>query len=87
MKFRTRNYLKTIDFGQISEYEFLREKDIYGFAAIYLWRCYQESNTSNEVDIENYTVLAELDFQLGTTASEQLFHILNQTTQLDIIKV
>ena len=87
MKFRTRNYLKTIDFGQINEYECLRKNYIYGFAGIYLWRCHREAKTSDEVDVDIYTLLAELDFKLGTTASEQLFNILNATTQLDIIKV
>ena len=60
---------------------------MYGFAGSYLWRCYEESKTRDKIDVDIYTLLAELDFKLGTTASEQLFHILNTTTQLDIIKV
>ena len=83
-----KSYLsKTIDFRQINEYECLRENDMYGFAGSYLWRCYEESKTRDKIDVDIYTLLAELDFKLGTTASEQLFGILSTTTQLDIIKV
>ena len=64
----------------------IRKHNFVGYANIYLWRC-NEENRMNEIDIDNYKKLVELDSKLGTTASEQLFHILNQTTQLDIIKV
>ena len=57
------------------------------YAGVYLIRCNQESKSDDEIDIEVFTRLAELDSKLGTPASEQLFHILNQTTQLDVIKV
>ena len=57
------------------------------YAGLYLYRCYQESKSNDEIDIQLFTRLAELDSKLGTTASEQLFHILDKTTRLDIIKV
>ena len=64
-----------------------KKTDAGSYAYYYLDRCNQESKSNDERDIQVYTQLAELDSKLGTTASEQLFHILNQTTRSDIIKV
>ena len=57
------------------------------YAGIYLLRCNQESKSDDEIDIEVFTRLAELDSKLGTSASEQLLQILSQTTREEIIKV
>ena len=43
--------------------------------------------SDDEIDAEIYSKLIELDARLGTTASEQLFVILCNTTRSDIIKV
>ena len=65
-----------------------KRKDV-SCAGLYLYRCNEEEKSDDEIDIEVYTRLAELDSKLGTTAaaSEQLSYILCQTTRLDIIKV
>ena len=76
-----------IDFDQVDEYEDLRTKDFAGFADFFLQRFSQESQSDDEIDIELYTKLVELDTRLGTTATEQLFACLVQTMRLDIIKV
>ena len=58
-----------------------------GFASIYLWRCYKESKSDDEIDIQVYSKLVELDSRLGTTAAEQLLHCVMVTQRLDLIKV
>ena len=48
----------------------------------------EESKSDDQIDIEVYTKLVQLDSRLGTTASEQLQWCLNNTPTLsDIIKV
>ena len=73
----------------------------WGYAAIYLNRCNEEfkftevnfdpfnKNTisNDEIDIEVYSKLVQLDKKLGKTASEQLFDCLFRTTRPEIIKV
>ena len=55
------------------------------FAHLYLSHFETESDEQIEIDV--YKKLVELDKKLGTTASEQLFACLTITTQLDIIEV
>ena len=74
-----------IDFDQITEYERLKEKFV-GIAHFYLNQ-YGEQSISNNIDIEIYTKLVELDASLRTTAFEHLYWRLNKTTRSDIIKV
>ena len=77
-----------MDIEQVNELdEIVREHGFVGYADIYLWRFNQESKSDDKIDFEIFAQLAELDSRLGTKASKQLFHILNQTTRLDIIKV
>ena len=71
----------------VNEYEELRKKNFAGFAHLYLLRCDKESKSDNEIDIQIYNKLAQLDSKLGTTASEQLTCCLRHTTRFDIIKV
>ena len=58
-----------------------------GFANLYLRRFEKESKSDNEIDIQVYDKLVQLDSKLGTTASEQLTCCLVYTTRSDIIKV
>jgi len=58
-----------------------------GFAHAYLDRCKKESKTDDEIDIQVYTKLVELDSRLDTTAAEQLFSCVKLTQRLDLIKV
>ena len=67
--------------------EHLRKNNWIGFAEVYLDRCFKETATCENVDIEVYTNLTVLDAALGTTASEQLFGCLKRTTKMDIIEV
>ena len=62
-------------------------KDIVGFAVEYLWRCKEESKSDEEIDIQVYTMLVELDSRLGTTAAEQLLWCVYYTQRWDLIKV
>ena len=71
----------------MNEYEELRKANAKGFAHAYLDKCDKELKSDNDIDIEVYNKLAQLDSKLGTTASEQLTCCLNLTTRSDIIKV
>ena len=70
----------------VNEHGYLKKKGIAGFAHLYLLRCDIESK-SNQIDIQIYTKLIELDSRLGTTAAEQLFACVFLTQRLDLIKV
>ena len=65
----------------------MKKTDFVGFASKYLWRCDKESKSDDEIDIQVYTTLVELDSKLGTTATEQLFQCVFDTQRLDLIKV
>ena len=65
----------------------MRKNNWVGFAEVYLERCKKESKTGDEIDIEMYAKLVELDTKLGTRSSEQLFICLRFTVRWDIIKV
>ena len=67
--------------------EILREKGHVGFAEIYLKQFDEESKSVDEIDVEIYIKLVELDSRLGTTASEQLKQCLEYTARYFIIKV
>ena len=71
----------------MNEYEEIRKAGSYGFAGEYLNRFNTKAKSDDEIDIQVYNKLAQLDSKLGTTASEQLFECLEHTTQSDIIKV
>ena len=79
--------IQTIDFEQVSEYHELRKAGPYGFAHEYLIRCNTEAKSDDEIDVEVYTKLVQLDSKLGTTASKQLDRCLFYTTRSDIIQV
>ena len=65
----------------------LRKHGFVGFAHIYLQQYCQKSKSEDEIDIQVYTKLVELDSKIGTTASEQLYWCLQCTTRSDIIEV
>ena len=60
---------------------------------MYLKRCDEQSKSDDDIDIDHvidinvYTELVQLDFKLGTTASNQLAEAFAFTTRSDIIKV
>ena len=71
----------------MNEYEELRKAGLYGFANAYLKSCNTKAKSDDEIDVEVYTKLVELDSKLGTTASKQLDRCLFHTTRSDIIQV
>ena len=79
--------IKTIDFEQVNDFGPLKKTDFVGFASEYLCRCKAESKSDEEIDIQVYTKLVELDSRLGTTAGEQLLHCVQFTQRFDLIKV
>ena len=78
---------KIMDFEHVDQYERLRDLSWVGFAHVYLFRCKKVFKSNDEIDIEVYTELAQLDAKLGTTASDQLSECLRYTNRPDIIKV
>ena len=64
-----------------------RKKEWFGFAHLYLLNWDKKSKPYNEIDVQIYTKLVELDSKLGRTASKQLRGCLECTTQSDIIMV
>ena len=65
----------------------LREKGFVGFADCYLQQSYDKSELRNKAEIEIYKELLEIDSQLGTTLTEQLFKCVFQSLRMDLIKV
>ena len=65
----------------------MKKTDLVGFANEYLWRCKKESKSEDEIDIQVYTKLVQLDSRLGTTAAEQLYWCVMHTQRWDFIKV
>ena len=78
---------KIIDFDQVNDFAASKEADLVGFASQYLLRCEKESKSDDEININIYTELVELDSKLGTSAAEQLFHCVSYTQRLELIKV
>ena len=71
----------------MNEFERLRNSKWVGFAHVYLDKLNKESKSNDEIDIEVFSKLVQLDKKLGTTASEHLIECLLKTTRSEIIKV
>ena len=77
-----------MDFEQVNEFdENTKKNGFIGYAHVYLWCCNEESKSNDEIDIDVYKMLVELDTKLGETASDQLFRCLTKTSRPDIIEV
>ena len=76
-----------IDFEQVDEFYAYWDKNLAGYANVYLRRCNEESKSNDEIDKELYAELVKLDTRLGTRASDQLYECLSHTTRSDIIEV
>ena len=63
------------------------KSEFVGFAHIYLWHCDKKSEADNEIDIQVYTTLVQVDSNLGTTAAEQLCCLVFHSLRLDLFKV
>ena len=71
----------------MNEYEEIRKIGFFGFANLYLNQCKAKSKSDDEIDVQVYKKLVELDSKLGTTASKQLDRCLFFTTRSDFIQV
>ena len=65
----------------------MKRKPDGSYAGVYLHRCDKESKPADEIDMQIFKQLSELDMKLGTAASERLFNYVSNTTRWDIIKV
>ena len=71
-----------------NEYDVIRGQMFVGYAEYYLKNItYNESDLGNNVEIEIYKELLEIDSQLGTTQTEQLFKCVFYSVQMDLIRV
>ena len=65
----------------------LKKTEFVGFADKYLRQFDKKSEADNEIDIQLYTTLVQLDSNLGTTAAEQLSVLVLYSLRLDLVKV
>ena len=65
----------------------IKKCNFIGYASVYLDRFHQESKSNDEIDIDVFKELVELDTKLGVTTSQQLYEGLYHTSRLDIIEV
>ena len=70
-----------------NEFDVLQENGFVGYAEYYLKGSYNESELRNEAEIEIFKELLEIDSQLGTTPTKQLFGCVSQSLRMDLIKV
>ena len=68
-------------------YDALRKDDWVGYAHLYLFKCWDESELKNKADVAVYKQLLEIDSKLGTTQSEQLHFCLRYSPRKDLIQV
>ena len=71
-----------------NNFEVLRRKGfVVGYANYYLQKCYDVSELKNKALVKIYRQLLEIDAQLGTTQTEQLFACVFHSVRMDLIKV
>ena len=78
---------KAIDFDQVDTYGELNKDEYVGFADAFLRPCETESKSDQQIDIQAYAKLVELDSKLGTSAAEQLFMCVYYSPRLELVKV
>ena len=76
-----------INFTENNDYDWIRKSTLAGYAHIFVQNCWNDSIRRNEADESVFRELVDIDLELGTSASEQLFWCLCWTTRLDIINV
>ena len=85
--FLTLEPFKAIDFEQVDTYGELNKDEYVGFADAFLRLCETESKSDQQIDIQAYAKLVELDSKLGTSAAEQLFMCVYYSPRLELVKV
>ena len=80
---------KGIDLESNEDYDWIRTKNIAGYAHYYLRKCWNESEMINDADVSIHNQLVSIDFKLGTSASLQLLACTGAEAiaRSDIIKV
>ena len=77
-----------LDFDESKDYNWIKKRTSdYGYAGYYLRNCWNDSKLINEADVEVYKRLVDIDTNLGTKLSLQLWRCLRWTTRWDILKV
>ena len=77
-----------LDFQEWKDYDWIKkETKDRGYADYYLVRNWDESKKINGADAKVYQELVDIDTQLGTEISLQLWSCLGGTTRWDLIKV
>ena len=76
--------MKEIETLRIEE---LKRLVLFGFAHLYLYRFHLESKTDDEIDVQVYAKLVQLDSRCGLNASLQLYGSIHKTTRSDVIQV
>ena len=79
-------------YGELKIIEHANDRLLYddeyvGFADAYLRLCEEKLKSDNEIDVQAYSKLVELDSKLGTKAAEQLFMCVFYSPRLDLVKV
>ena len=65
----------------------MKEKYDSGYAALYLYRCRQESASYQSADKTMFKRLLEIDWKFGVSKSEQLFYCLQEIIPPDFLEV
>ena len=77
-----------LEFEELKDYDWIiKETSDDGYAGFYLRNCWNDSKLINEADAKVYKRLVDIDTNLGTRLSLQLWRSLRWTTRWDIIKV
>ena len=63
------------------------EYDCVGFADYYLNNSWDKTDLVNKADKKIYKQLLDIDTNLGTTPTEQLFKCVRHSSRMDLIKV
>ena len=71
-----------------NSFDVLRERfDFSGFAHYYLQKCWRNDDLANKADVDVYKQLLDIDAELGTSETEQLFQCVSWTFRIDLIQV
>ena len=77
-----------LDFEELKNYDWIKKETFDdGYAGYYLRNCWNAPKLTNEADVEVYKRLVDIDTNLGTKLSLQLWRCLRWTTRWDILKV
>ena len=71
------------------DYDTLRRKEYgwAGFASLYVYGCWDETDLVNKADVNIYKKLITIDDKMGTQMTEQLFWCVWFSYRMDLFKV